>query len=35
VYEPIWKYDARTPADDLSAHTLYGTAASLAFPALT
>ena len=24
VYKPIWKYDARTLADDLSAHLLYG-----------
>ena len=24
VYEPIWKYDARTLADDLSAHFVFG-----------
>ncbi len=31
VYKPIWKYDARTLADDLSAHLVFGTATSLAF----
>lgn len=25
VYQPIWRYDARTLADDLSAHLVYGT----------
>jgi hypothetical protein len=34
VYEPIWKYDARTLADDLSAHGVYGTVASGVFRAL-
>jgi hypothetical protein len=31
LYEPIWKYDVRTLADDLSAHLVYGltTAAGL------
>jgi Protein of unknown function (DUF1440) len=31
IYEPIWKYDAKTLADDLSAHLVYGltTAAAL------
>lgn len=24
LYEPIWKYDARTLANDLSAHLVYG-----------
>jgi hypothetical protein len=24
LYQPIWKYDARTLADDLSAHLVYG-----------
>ena len=28
VYQPIWTYDARTLADDLSAHLVYGTATS-------
>jgi len=28
VYKPIWNYDARTLADDLSAHLVYGTATS-------
>jgi Protein of unknown function (DUF1440) len=34
LYEPIWKYDARTLADDLSAHLVYGvaTAAALGRP---
>ena len=26
LYEPIWKYDARTLANDLSAHLVYGLA---------
>ena len=34
VYKPIWKYDAHTLADDLSAHLVFGTATSLAFAAL-
>ena len=34
VYEPIWKYGARTLADDLSAHLVYGAATSAAFAAL-
>jgi uncharacterized membrane protein YagU involved in acid resistance len=31
LYEPIWKYDRRTLANDLSAHLVYGltTAAAL------
>jgi hypothetical protein len=24
LYEPIWKYDAKTLANDLSAHLVYG-----------
>jgi hypothetical protein len=35
VYQPIWHYDARTLAKDLSAHMVYGTAASAVFWALT
>ena len=35
VYKPIWQYDARTLADDLSAHLVYGAAASAVFEALT
>jgi hypothetical protein len=35
VYKPIWKYDARTLADDLSAHLVYGTATSGTLAALT
>ena len=34
VYEPIWRYDARTLAKDLSAHLVYGSAASAAFAVL-
>ena len=30
VYEPIWKYDARTLYEDLSAHVLFGTVADVA-----
>jgi hypothetical protein len=35
VYEPIWKYDARTLGQDLSAHLVYGLATSAAFAALS
>ncbi len=35
VYKPIWKYDTKTLANDLSAHILYGTAVSTAFWALS
>jgi hypothetical protein len=31
VYKPIWEYDARTLANDLSAHIVYGTVASPLF----
>ena len=34
VYEPIWKYDVKTLAKDLSAHLVYGTATAAAFRAL-
>lgn len=34
VYEPIWKYDARTLGKDLSAHLVYGVTAGGAFAAL-
>jgi hypothetical protein len=35
VYKPIWQYDARTLAMDLSAHRLYGLAVSATFFSLT
>jgi hypothetical protein len=35
LYEPIWKYDAKTLADDLSAHLLYGIATAAAFELLS
>ncbi len=31
VYKPIWEYDAKTLADDLSAHLLYGVATATTF----
>jgi len=31
VYEPIWKYDLKTLANDLSAHLVFGTATAAAF----
>jgi hypothetical protein len=34
VYKPIWEYDARTLAEDLSAHIVYGAVASTVFAAL-
>ncbi|HEX2576149.1 MAG TPA: hypothetical protein VHK88_07350 [Aquihabitans sp.] len=34
VYQAIWTYDARTLADDLSAHVLYGVATSATVAAL-
>jgi hypothetical protein len=34
VYKPIWEYDARTLADDLSAHLVFGTTTSTVFAAL-
>jgi hypothetical protein len=32
-HKPIWQYDARTLGDDLSAHLVYGSAASATFAA--
>jgi uncharacterized membrane protein YagU involved in acid resistance len=34
LYEPIWKYDAKTLANDLSAHLVYGVATAAAMRAL-
>jgi hypothetical protein len=31
LYEPIWKYDVKTLADDLSAHLVYGLATAAAW----
>jgi hypothetical protein len=31
LYEPIWKYDVKTLADDLSAHLTYGLATAAAW----
>ncbi|MCW2999393.1 MAG: hypothetical protein JWN65_2942 [Solirubrobacterales bacterium] len=31
LYEPIWKYDARTLADDLSAHLVFGVVTATTF----
>jgi uncharacterized membrane protein YagU involved in acid resistance len=31
LYKPIWEYDAKTLADDLSAHLAYGTGTGIAF----
>jgi hypothetical protein len=35
LYDPIWKYDAKTLAKDLSAHLLYGTVTAAAFELLS
>ena len=35
VYQPIWKYDVRTLAEDLSAHLVYGAVTSSVFAVLT
>ena len=35
LYKPMWKYDVKTLAKDLSAHLAYGTATSTAFAALS
>lgn len=35
LYEPIWKYDLKTLAKDLSAHLAYGAGTGVAFRALT
>jgi hypothetical protein len=32
---PIWKHDARTPANDLSAHLVYGLVTAAAMQALS
>jgi hypothetical protein len=34
VYEPIWHYDRKTLANDLSAHLVFGTATAAAFSVL-
>jgi hypothetical protein len=35
LYEPIWDYDARTLANDLSAHLVYGVATAAALRVLS
>jgi len=35
LYKPIWEYDARTLAKDLSAHLVYGVATAAALQALS
>ena len=35
LYEPIWKYDPKTLADDLSAHLVYGLATATALRLLS
>jgi len=35
LYEPIWRYDVKTLADDLSAHLVYGLATATAMRLLT
>jgi hypothetical protein len=35
VYKPIWEYDTRTLAKDLSAHLVYGTVTAAVFAVLT
>ena len=35
LYEPIWKYDAKTLANDLSAHLVYGLGTAAAMQALS
>ena len=34
LYEPIWKYDVKTLANDLSAHLVYGVATAAGMQAL-
>jgi hypothetical protein len=34
LYKPLWEYDAKTLADDLSAHVVYGLATAAAFAGL-
>jgi hypothetical protein len=31
LYKPIWEYDPKTLADDLSAHLVYGVGTATAF----
>jgi hypothetical protein len=35
LYEPIWKYDLKVLANDLSAHHLYGLTTAAAFRLLS
>jgi Protein of unknown function (DUF1440) len=35
LYQPIWKYDVKTLANDLSAHLVYGLATATAFRLLS
>jgi hypothetical protein len=35
VYKPMWEYDAKTLAQDLSAHVVYGATTGAAFAILT
>jgi hypothetical protein len=35
LYKPIWEYDGKTLAKDLSAHMAYGVSAGVTFAALT
>jgi hypothetical protein len=35
VYEPIWRYDAKTLADDLTAHLVYGVVTAATFRVLS
>jgi hypothetical protein len=35
IYEPMWRYDRRTLAKDLSAHLVFGLATGLAYRALS
>jgi hypothetical protein len=35
VYKPIWEYDAKTLAQDLSAHMVYGAVAAATFAGFT
>jgi uncharacterized membrane protein YagU involved in acid resistance len=35
LYKPIWEYDRKTLAKDLSAHIVYGAATAATFAALT
>jgi hypothetical protein len=35
VYKPIWEYDRKTLAKDLSAHLVYGLGTAMAYKALS